>query len=224
MNSSQSFSSFAERVRDIRSRMHMTQAQFAERMAVTPLTVHRWETGQSRPRALALERLQALEEAASNREASDYLEAAHPLPTSRVPSGFRRGPCRGSAGRGSLAPGPRTPVQRRLRERDGPDRSAAASAHRGVRADAAAGPATLPARGRRRCRQDHHDRALRARDVVPATDSPSADRPPGRARGQLGAGAAHPVPTAMPHRVGNRLSRWCEPVCRNGRRPGHRVS
>ena len=27
--------------------MELTQAQFAERMAVTPLTVHRWETGQS---------------------------------------------------------------------------------------------------------------------------------------------------------------------------------
>ena len=92
MNSSQPFSSFAERVRDTRSRMHMTQAQFAERMAVTPLTVHRWETGQSRPRALALERLQALEEAASNREASDDSEAARPLPTSHVPLDFAGDP------------------------------------------------------------------------------------------------------------------------------------
>ena len=58
--------------------MELTQAQFAERMAVTPLTVHRWETGQSRPRALALERLQALEVDASNRGAADRSEAVRP--------------------------------------------------------------------------------------------------------------------------------------------------
>ena len=92
MNSSQPFSSFAEWVRDTRSRMHMTQAQFAERMAVTPLTVHRWETGQSRPRALALERLQAMEEAASNREAAHHSEGARRLPTSHVPLDFAGDP------------------------------------------------------------------------------------------------------------------------------------
>ena len=43
--------------------MRLTQADFAERMAVTPLTVHRWKTGQSRPHAPALDRLRALEEA-----------------------------------------------------------------------------------------------------------------------------------------------------------------
>ena len=92
MDSSQPFSSFAERVRGTRSRMHMTQAQFAERMAVTPLTVHRWETGQSRPRALALERLQALEETASNGEAADHWEAALPRPASHVPLDFAGDP------------------------------------------------------------------------------------------------------------------------------------
>ena len=92
MDSSQSISSVAERVRDTRSRMHMTQAQFAEQMAVTPLAVHRWETGQSRPRTLALERLRALEEAASNREAADHSEAERPLPTSRVPPDFAGDP------------------------------------------------------------------------------------------------------------------------------------
>ena len=50
-------------VRDARSRMGLSQALFAERLSVTPLTVHRWESGQSRPRRLALERLQQLEEA-----------------------------------------------------------------------------------------------------------------------------------------------------------------
>ena len=92
MNSNQPLSSFAERVQDTRSRLDMTQAQFAERMAVTPLTVHRWETGQSRPRALALERLQALEEAASNRKAPDHTEGARPLPTSHVPLDFAGDP------------------------------------------------------------------------------------------------------------------------------------
>ena len=53
MNTDQSLSSLADRVRDARSRMEFTQAQSDERMAVTPLTVHRWETGQSRARDAA---------------------------------------------------------------------------------------------------------------------------------------------------------------------------
>ena len=92
MNSNRPICGFAERVRDARSRMDLTQAQFAERMAVTPLTVHRWETGQSRPRALALERLQALEEATSTREAVDQSGAAHGLPISYVPLDFAGDP------------------------------------------------------------------------------------------------------------------------------------
>ena len=92
MNSNRPICGFTERVRDARSRMDLTQAQFAERMAVTPLTVHRWETGQSRPRALALERLQALEEATSNREAVDQSGAAHGLPISHVPLDFAGDP------------------------------------------------------------------------------------------------------------------------------------
>ena len=50
----------AEMIRDARARMGLTQAEFAEQLSVTPLTVHRWESGQSRPRRLALERLQSL--------------------------------------------------------------------------------------------------------------------------------------------------------------------
>ena len=92
VNSFQPVSSFAERVRDARTRMDLTQVQFAERMAVTPLTVHRWETGQSRPRALALERLQALEEAASNRAAVDSSEATRGPLTSYVPLDFAGDP------------------------------------------------------------------------------------------------------------------------------------
>ena len=43
--------------------MGLTQAEFAEKLSVTPLTVHRWESGQSRPRRLALERLDSLQDA-----------------------------------------------------------------------------------------------------------------------------------------------------------------
>ena len=66
MDTSQQSGNLADRVRNTRARMELTQAQFAARMVVTPLTVHRWETGQSLPRALALERLQALEESATS--------------------------------------------------------------------------------------------------------------------------------------------------------------
>ena len=69
MDGSRPLHGLAERVRAARSRMRLTQADFAERMAVTPLTVHRWETGQSRPRALALDRLRALEESVAPRGA-----------------------------------------------------------------------------------------------------------------------------------------------------------
>lgn len=48
-------------VRDLRKRMGWTQRQFAERLHVTPLTVLRWETGQSTPRPLALAKLRELE-------------------------------------------------------------------------------------------------------------------------------------------------------------------
>ena len=52
-------------VRHLRQRMGLTQAQFAERLHVTPLTVLRWESGQSAPRPLALEKLRELEHEAS---------------------------------------------------------------------------------------------------------------------------------------------------------------
>ena len=86
----QSFRDFVDRVRDARSRMELTQAQFAARMAVTPLTVHRWETGQSRPRSLALDRLRELEESAAAEEAGTR-SAAHVLESS-VPLDFAGDP------------------------------------------------------------------------------------------------------------------------------------
>ena len=50
-------------VRRVRKRMGLTQQRFAEELRVTPLTVHRWETGQSRPQRLARERLREIEAA-----------------------------------------------------------------------------------------------------------------------------------------------------------------
>ena len=41
--------------------MGLTQADFADRLGVSVITVHRWETGQSRPRRIALARLAELE-------------------------------------------------------------------------------------------------------------------------------------------------------------------
>lgn len=56
-------------VRRLRASMGLTQEQFAARVHVTPLTVLRWESGQSTPRRLALARLRELEEEASSASA-----------------------------------------------------------------------------------------------------------------------------------------------------------
>ena len=87
-----SLQDLAERVRDVRSRMRLTQAQFAERMAVTPLTVHRWETGQSRPRSLALERLREVEAAMAARDADVRSIADSHGPEPSVPLDFAGDP------------------------------------------------------------------------------------------------------------------------------------
>ena len=139
------------------------------------------------------------------------------------PPRLRRGPGGGPAGGGGAPAGPRAPVQRRLRKRDRPDRSAPPPADRGLRADAEAGAAALPARRRRRRRQDHHDRPLRAGDAVPPPHPQGADRDPGRPRGQLGARAPHPLPAAMPHRVGSGRPGGRQPLLRPGWRPGRRL-
>ena len=59
--------------------MGLTQAEFADKLSVTPLTVHRWESGQSQPRRLALERLDSLQNVPD-------IEEASPLANSRRPS------------------------------------------------------------------------------------------------------------------------------------------
>ena len=50
------------RVRRLRRRLKLTQEGFAERLGVSVITIHRWETGQSSPRRLGLKRLDELEE------------------------------------------------------------------------------------------------------------------------------------------------------------------
>ncbi|MYH10669.1 MAG: DUF3883 domain-containing protein [Gemmatimonadales bacterium] len=50
------------RVRRLRRGLRLTQEGFAKRLGVSVITVHRWETGQSSPRRLALRRLDELEE------------------------------------------------------------------------------------------------------------------------------------------------------------------
>ena len=92
MNTGHQPSNLAERVRNARARMELTQAQFAERMAVTPLTVHRWETGQSLPRSLALDRLRDLEEAETAHAARPRSAALPYPPESSVPLDFAGDP------------------------------------------------------------------------------------------------------------------------------------
>ena len=65
-------------VRRIRKRMGLTQQRFAEELRVTPLTVHRWETGQSSPQRLARERLRELEASLAEDGAGRTADAAPP--------------------------------------------------------------------------------------------------------------------------------------------------
>ena len=66
-------------VRRVRKRMGLTQQRFAEELRVTPLTVHRWETGQSRPQRLARERLRELETALAGDGAAAPPDTPPPL-------------------------------------------------------------------------------------------------------------------------------------------------
>ena len=61
-------------VRRVRRRLGLTQEQFAEALRVTPLTIHRWETGQSRPQRAARERLQRFEEQVAAMESGRVAE------------------------------------------------------------------------------------------------------------------------------------------------------
>ena len=62
------------RVKDLRERLGLTQAEMAERIGVSFATVNRWENGQSRPRRLAWRRIADLE--AGVRAAARHAEPA----------------------------------------------------------------------------------------------------------------------------------------------------
>ena len=68
-------------VRDLRKRLGWTQRRFAEQLHVTPLTVLRWEAGQSAPRPLALSKLRELEQELAAAEAGRA-----PTPSVRAPA------------------------------------------------------------------------------------------------------------------------------------------
>jgi len=73
-----------QNIRRIRRRLELTQAQFAERLGVTPVTVHRWESGQSRPQRIAAERLRGLEEELAGRQAA-HLQSCAPKAAGTAP-------------------------------------------------------------------------------------------------------------------------------------------
>ena len=78
-------------VRHLRKGLGLTQSQFADRLGVTPITVHRWESGQSRPQRLAKNRLRELEDALAA-EPGTPRAAATTAPLSAVPLDFAGNP------------------------------------------------------------------------------------------------------------------------------------
>jgi len=52
--------SISEQIREHRTRLGLTQAQFAARIGVISVTVCRWETGVSRPSHLALAKIREI--------------------------------------------------------------------------------------------------------------------------------------------------------------------
>src|SRR5690606_40175705 len=52
---------YPARVRSVRARLELTQAQLAERIGVSFATVNRWENGQSKPTRLAWQQILDLE-------------------------------------------------------------------------------------------------------------------------------------------------------------------
>ena len=73
-------------VRRLRGHLGLTQEQFAERLGVSTITVHRWESGQSHPRRLALEKLAQLRQEAAAAAAAAASEA-QPMRTLRPAAG-----------------------------------------------------------------------------------------------------------------------------------------
>lgn len=50
------------KIRDLRSKLGMTQEQFAAKVGVTFSTVNRWESGKSKPSPLAMRQIEELME------------------------------------------------------------------------------------------------------------------------------------------------------------------
>ncbi|HCS90700.1 MAG: helix-turn-helix domain-containing protein [Thiohalocapsa sp. PB-PSB1] len=157
-----------DEIRQLRNSMNLTQRQFAAALGVAFVTLNRWENGQTKPSGMGLEKLQlSAKQAVLGVEARSALVAAG--------AGCRCAGCRGpgrpglpwrrergAGARRRRAALVRASVEPGLCDRDQPDRPAASSEDRRVRAHAAATAAALPARRRRGRRQDHHDRTVRA--------------------------------------------------------------
>jgi len=50
----------AKKIRDLRSKLGLTQEQFAAKVGVTFSTVNRWESGKSKPSPLAMRQIEEL--------------------------------------------------------------------------------------------------------------------------------------------------------------------
>ena len=81
----------AARIKRLRGNRGLTQEQLAERLLVTPLTVHRWESGHSLPRPLALDRIRQLEEEGTAQSGTLAALAFGDSPV-RNPDGFQASP------------------------------------------------------------------------------------------------------------------------------------
>jgi len=56
--------SLARKIRDLRSKLGLTQEQFAAKVGVTFSTVNRWESAKSKPSPLAMRQIEELMECA----------------------------------------------------------------------------------------------------------------------------------------------------------------
>jgi len=58
----------ARKIRELRSKLGLTQEQFAARVGVTFSTVNRWESGKSKPSPLAMRQIEELMERTQGNE------------------------------------------------------------------------------------------------------------------------------------------------------------
>ena len=79
-------------VRRLRSQFGLTQEQFADRLGVSTITVHRWESGQSQPRRLAVEKLARLGEQAAVESAPRPLRGLRHSAAGTAPLDFAGAP------------------------------------------------------------------------------------------------------------------------------------